>query len=104
MYPDAVSEEAAQEAAEWFEGNDVEPKRIDMSTKFVGKAKPKKVASGGGLKKGGLKGLKAKKDKADVAKAASADAEDLPHEPEAPAREEPKLVAASAVKEVGFFL
>jgi len=70
LYPDAISDEAALEASEWFEGKDSEPKRIDMSTKFVGKVKPKKTAAGGGLKKG-LKGLKAKKDAKESAKAAS---------------------------------
>jgi len=71
LYPDAIGEEAALEPYEWFEGKNAEPKRIDMSTKFIGKV-AKKATSGGGLKKGGLKGLKAKKDAKDAAKAAAA--------------------------------
>lgn len=52
------------EAGEWFEGKDVSPNRVEMSTFFVGKTRPKPGASGG-LKKagGGLKGLKARKEK-----------------------------------------
>jgi len=72
LYPDAVSDDPALEATEWFEGKNAEPNRIDMSTKFIGKV-AKKASSGGGLKaKGGLKGLKAKKDAKDAAKAAAA--------------------------------
>lgn len=67
LYPPAISDEAAIEPCEWFEGKDAEPKRVDMSTFFVGKKKPK-GAVGGGLKKGGLKGLKAKKDAKEAAK------------------------------------
>jgi len=97
LYPPALSEEAAQEAAEWFDGNDAVPKRIDMATKFIGKVKPKKVASGGGLKKGGLKGLKVKKENKEAAKAAVAEkAEDSPNEQvKAPAKEEFKAAAAT---------
>lgn len=74
LYPDAISDEPALEACDWFEGKDALPNRIDMATKFVGKVKPKKAAVGGGLKKGGgLKGLKAKKDKETAAKQAAAD-------------------------------
>lgn len=68
LYPNALSGEAGQEASEWFEGKDVKPNRMDMSTKFIGKTKPK-AAAGGGLKKSGLKGLKAKKDAKAAAKA-----------------------------------
>ena len=79
------------EASEWFEGKNAVPNRIDMSTKFVGKVKPKKVATGGGLKKGGgLKGLKSKKEK-DVSKVAAN--EPTPKEEIAkvePVREPPK--------------
>jgi len=65
LYPPAISDVSAQEAPEWFTGKNVEPNRIDMSTKFVGKVHKKKTAAGGGLKKGGgLKGLKAKKEEA----------------------------------------
>lgn len=63
LYPDAISGEAAIEAEKWFEGQNVEPQRVQMQTFFKGKLKPKAAAvGGGGLKKGGLKGLKAKKD------------------------------------------
>lgn len=66
LYPLAVSKDAAQEADAWFQGNNVEPNRVDMVTFFKGKSKPKPGGSGG-LKKG-LKGLKAKKDAKEAAK------------------------------------
>lgn len=69
LYPATIGPEAAVEAIEWFEGENAEPLRIDMSEKFVSKTKSV-GPSGGGLKKGGLKGLKAKKEaKAPVVKA-----------------------------------
>lgn len=83
LYPDAIGSEAALEASEWFEGKNAEPKRISMSQFFKGKAKGG-ASTGGGLKKGGLKGLKAKKE----AKAASK--EEPPKSAPAPAKEEPK--------------
>lgn len=66
LYPDAVSVESAIEAETWFEGKDALPNRVNMSTFFKGKQKPTK-SSGGGLKKGGLKGLKAKKETKETA-------------------------------------
>jgi len=67
LYPDAISDESAIEAGEWFEGKDVEPNRVAMSTFFKGKQR-QTGSSGGGLKKGGLKGLKARKEAKEVAK------------------------------------
>lgn len=75
IYPDAISDKSAIEAAAWFEGSDAEPNRVVMKTFFEGKKSGTKT--GGGLKKGGgLKGLKAKKDekkspKSEAPKAAS---------------------------------
>jgi len=88
LYPDAVSDVPAIEASEFFEGKDAIPNRISMSTRFIGKAKPKKAAAGGGgLKKAaGLKGLKAKKDKEN---------KDAPPPPESsPQEDAPKEVAS----------
>lgn len=59
IYPDAISDVPALDAAEWLEGKDAVPNRVDMKTFFKGKTKS---AGSGGLKKGGLKGLKAKKE------------------------------------------
>lgn len=84
IYPDCVSIESAIEASEWFEGKNVEPNRIDMRTLFVGKTKAK--ASGGGLKKGGLKGLKAKKEAKETAKSTASSAP----KPKEEKKEEPK--------------
>merc|ERR1719354_1431557 len=90
IYPDALSGEPAQTADEWFAGADAEPKRIDMSTKFIGNVAKKKTASGGGLKKsGGLKGLKAKK---------ATQGDEKVTEPTAPAA---SIETAEAVKEEG---
>jgi len=72
LYPDAVSIEPGCEAEEWFANKDFEPKRFEMVTRFVGQSKAKGVASGGGLKKGGLKGLKAKKEAKEASKATAA--------------------------------
>lgn len=69
LYPPAISIESAQNPHEWIEGNDATPNRVDMSTFFKGKSKPKGLSAGGGLKKsGGLKGLKAKKEAKEAAK------------------------------------
>lgn len=101
LYPDAISDEAAIEASEWFEGKDAEPNRISMSTFYEGKKNTK--AAGGGLKKGGLKGLKAKKDKAatkvEATKAEPTSAPSAtPSEPVKPVAKESKPV--ETVKEV----
>ena len=74
IYPDAISDEAACEAADWLDGVDPKPKLVKMQTFFKGSVKASGSATGGGLKKGGLKGLKAKKD----AKAAGKEADPAP--------------------------
>jgi coronin-1B/1C/6 len=66
LYPDAIGPTAAIEASEFFEGSDAEPLRISMEQFYEQKTKNK--STGGGLKKGGLKGLKAKKDAKDATK------------------------------------
>jgi coronin-1B/1C/6 len=85
LYPPTCGPDAAMEASEWFEGANKEPIRIDMAQFFISKAKP--GASGGGLKKGGLKGLKgAKKEQKAPKTVVAAAAEPV----QAPARDSPK--------------
>ena len=86
------------EAAEWFEGKDVEPNRIEMKELFQSKTKSKTVASGGLKKVGGLKGLKAKKDAKTAAKAEVKKSDDAKKVAE-PTAEAPVAVAVASPKD-----
>jgi len=93
LYPDAVSDEAACEAGDWFEGTNPSPNLVKMETFFKGSVKASGNATGGGLKKGGLKGLKAKKD----AKASGKSADPAPVAA-APVKSAPVKSSASETK------
>lgn len=93
LYPDAVSDVAACEPDDWLAGTNPSPNLVKMETFFKGSVKASGNATGGGLKKGGLKGLKAKKD----AKASGKSA-DPPADPAPPAAAAPVKPSASETK------